>query len=84
MLCEVLVVPSPKSQTRSETVPVEVSVNVTSSGATPEVGVAVKLETGAAVVELVEVVELVPATVWLTSLEKPLSFFAPSYALTAK
>src|SRR5882724_7308779 len=40
------VLPSPKSQVRAVTVPSEVSVNATVSGATPVVGVAVNDATG--------------------------------------
>jgi hypothetical protein len=41
-------VPSPKFQERLVTVPVDVSVRVTGSGAVPLVGLAVKLATGGA------------------------------------
>ena len=50
ILAVVLVVdPSPKFQERFKIVPVEVSVNVTTSGHEPLVGVAEKLATGATV-----------------------------------
>src|ERR1035437_2070660 len=47
LVAVVLVVfPSPKSQNRLVIVPLELSVNVTASGAAPLVGVPVKLATG--------------------------------------
>ena len=56
--------------------PVEVSVKVTVKGATPELGPAVKLATGAAVAG---------AVVALTSFENPLQVVLPLlYALAAK
>jgi hypothetical protein len=68
----VAVVPSPRFQDRLDTLPVDVSVRVTTSGAVPVVGLAVKLATGAGA-----------GTTALTSFEKPL-VVVPSYAFTAK
>ncbi|MCX6696836.1 MAG: hypothetical protein NTV84_04615 [Methanoregula sp.] len=47
-----LVLPSPKFQIHEVGVLVDLSVNVTVNGAVPEVGVPVKLETGAMTAEL--------------------------------
>jgi N-acetylmuramic acid 6-phosphate (MurNAc-6-P) etherase len=64
--------PSPKFQDQLEMLPLDVSVRVTTSGANPVVGLAVKLATGAGT-----------GTTALTSFDKPL-VVALSYALTAK
>ena len=65
-------VPSPKSQTRLVIVPVEVHPKLTNSGAVPEVGVALKLATGAATVgavtEMVLVAVALPPTLVTVSL----------------
>ncbi len=45
--CVLTAVPSPKSHDHDVGLPVDVSVKVTASGATPDVGDAVKLATGA-------------------------------------
>ena len=50
-----LLVPSPKSHAQLVTLPVVISVNVTLSGATPLVGVMLKLAIGAAALTLIGV-----------------------------
>src|SRR5580765_3383993 len=68
-----VVAPSPKFQLRFVIVPVDVSVNVTSNGATPLVGEAVKLATGSAAPEpMMALVDCPPlAVAKITALVKP-------------